>query len=156
MKDAKEHLKGEDTEQIKWLSGGKSNIENVKKFITKNIKYWDNNGPVFTFAITLSDSTLIGMIEANPDYKSIEGLKDGDVNISYGIYPDYRGKGYAIEAISLFLGFLKAKGGTQAVMRVNPENKSSLRIPEKLGFEKINTITTKDKEIMDVFIKNLN
>src|SRR3989338_2694034 len=94
LEDALAHLAGEDEEQQKWLSEGKSSLESVEKWIKKNLEYWKNDGPVFNFAIWVNGN-LVGMVEANTDIKKVEGMKDGQANVSYGIYPQYRGKGYA-------------------------------------------------------------
>jgi RimJ/RimL family protein N-acetyltransferase len=155
LSDAEIHLKGEDDEQIKWLSGGKSNLEGVREWIVRNKKYWEENGPIFNFAITDKNNNLIGMIEANSDYKELDGLSKDDANISYGLYPEARGRGYAIEAVSLVLDFLKDKGFKRAVIRVNPENKDSLKVPHRCGFIEGETITTRDNELLTIFIKEV-
>lgn len=156
LADAETHLQGEDEEQIKWLSGGKGTLEGVKKWILKNQDYWKKGGPIFNFAIENNYQKLVGMIEANSDYKNIEGLEKGDVNISYGIYPNFRGKGYATSAMILMLNFLKVKNFKRAVLRINPANKDSLKIPEKFGFEEKETMVSKEGENLRLFIKNLN
>src|SRR3989344_93161 len=115
LSDAEEHLAGEDEEQIKWLSGGKGNLEGVQNWIKKNKEQWENNGNIFNFAITDKDNKLLGMVEANSNFKELDGLIEGDANISYGLYPDARGKGYTTEAINLILDFLKSKGFNRAI-----------------------------------------
>lgn len=154
--DAEEHLKGEDKDQIKWLSGGKSSLESVKNWIKKNQDYWQKGGPVFNFAIVDKISNkLVGMVEANNDYEKIEGLENGDANISYGIYPQFRGKGYAQKAINLLMDFLKNRQVNRAVIRINPQNLDSLKVAQRLGFEEKDWITTKDKERLNIFVKIL-
>lgn len=153
--DAEKHLAGEDSEQIKWLSGGKSTLENVRTWIEKNQKYWENNGPIFNFAIVAGEE-LVGMVEANTDSESLEGIEQGDANISYGLYPSARGKGYTTKAINLLIGFLKEKGVKRAVLRIDPKNIDSIKIPERLSFNKTGKIVTKDGENLQVFVKNLS
>ena len=60
------------------------------------------------------------------------------MNISYGIYPEARGKGYAVEAVKLLMQFLKKLGHKRTIIRVNPQNVASLSVPRKLGFEELN------------------
>ena len=155
IKDAPAHLAGEDLEQQKWLSGGKSTLENVEKWIAKNQEFWKNDGPVFNFAVWFGGK-LIGMVEANIDAQKVEGLQPGQANISYGIYLDYRGKGLVVVAVNLLLDFLKQKGIKQASIRVNPENVASLKIPIKCGFKEAGEMTTKKGEVFKIFIKDLN
>ncbi len=152
--DAENHLAGEDTKQIKWLSGGKSTLENVRNWIKKNHNYWKNDGPIFNFAI-VAEGKLVGMVEANTDSESLEGVDESDANISYGLYPSSRGKGYTSRAINLLISFLKNKGIKRVVIRVDPENVDSLKVPERLGFDKTSTIVTKDGENLQVFVKKL-
>lgn len=154
LQDASEHLAGEDLEQQKWLSGGKSTLESVENWIKKNLEYWKNDGPVFNFAIWVGGN-LAGMVEANLDIKKVEGMEEGQANISYGIYPQYRGKGYAAMAVNLLLDFLKLKDVKEALIRINPENVDSLKIPQKCGFQEIGEIKTKDGSILKLFIKDL-
>jgi len=154
IKDASLHLAGEDTEQEKWLSGGKSTIETVKNWIKKNQEYWQNNGPIFNLAIW-TDNKLIGMIEANTDKEGVEGMKDGQANISYGIYSKYRGMGYAKKAVNLLVEFLKSKNIKQALIRINQDNVNSLRIPIACGFKQEAEIKSKDGNTLKVFVKDL-
>lgn len=155
LSDAEEHLSGEGDEQIKWLSGGKGTLEVVKNWIKRNKEYWKNDGPIFNFAITDKNNKILGMVEANSNFKELDGVDEGDVNISYGLYPDARGKGYATEAVKLILDFLKNKGFKKAVIRINPENENSIQVPLRCGFLENGEITTKDNEKVLIFKKEL-
>src|SRR5919201_1339867 len=100
--DAATHLTGEDAEQVRWLSGGRGTLVRVLAWIEANQRQWQAGGPVFNFAIVnAATSTLLGMVEANTDYRRIAGLRQGDANISYGLYPGARGHGYASRAVAL-------------------------------------------------------
>ncbi|MBI2637368.1 MAG: GNAT family N-acetyltransferase [Candidatus Sungbacteria bacterium] len=112
------------------------------------------NGNVFNFAVW-NNNQLIGTVEANKDYQAIEGLEDGDVNISYALYPEARGRGYITRAVNLLLEFLLRKGLKRAVIRVSPDNKTSLGIPRRCGFKQIKTIDSKDGAQLLVFVKEL-
>ena len=153
---AEEHLRGEDEEQVKWLSGGKGTLEGVRNWILKNQKYWQEDGPVFNFAIFARDNNqLVGMVEANTDYHTLKGIEPGDANVSYGIYPFARGKGYVISAVNLITNFLKTKGIKRAIIRVNPNNETSLKVPLRCGFQGSGTITLKNDEALAYFTKEL-
>src|SRR3989344_6897400 len=154
VKDAPMHLAGEDADQQRWVSGGKSTLETVEAWIKKNQEYWNNNGPVFNFAIwDVQSHELLGMIEANIDPNKVEGIQEGDANISYGLYPKARSKGYITKAVALIEKFLKEKGLEHAVMRINKENISSLKVPERCGYQETGKITTKDGEELVIFSK---
>ncbi|MBI2103489.1 GNAT family N-acetyltransferase [Candidatus Woesebacteria bacterium] len=155
QENAQEHLANEDEEQVKWLSGEKGTLEGVKKWILKNQKYWENDGPVFNFAIFDKNNNLIGMVEANTDPSQVEGINEGEANVSYLIYPKFRGKGHAARAINLICKFLKQKGIKRAVAGVDPKNENSLKVPLRCGFEEDGIITLKNKEKEIKFVRNL-
>lgn len=153
---AEEHFRGEDAEQVKWLSGGKGTLEGVKNWILKNQKYWQEDGPVFNFAVFAKDNNqLVGMVEANTDYHTVEGIEPGDANVSYGLYPFARGKGYVTSVVNLITNFLKDKGIKRAIIRVSPNNEASLKVPLRYGFENSGTITLKNNETLVCFTKKL-
>lgn len=133
LADAEYHLTHEDEEIEKWLSGGKSTKESVEKWILRNADHWKNGGPIFNFAV-VDNGVLVGMVEANSDREAIRELEEGDVNISYAIFPEARGHGYASRAVTLLMKFLKHKGFKRAIIRVEPENTASMGVPLKLGF----------------------
>jgi len=156
LTDAKEHLMGEDEEQIKWVSGGKGTLEGVEDWIKKNQTYWENNGSVFNFAIVDStNNKLVGFVEANSDFENLEQIEKGEVNISYGLYPSARGRGYVTKLLLLLLEFLKKRGFDKAVLAIDPANEESLKVPARVGFIEKGNITTKKGESLIIFKKNL-
>jgi RimJ/RimL family protein N-acetyltransferase len=57
-----------------------------------------------------------------------------DVEVAYGILPEFRGRGYAAEAARRAQDFgYREKGIKRLVSYISPENKASLRVAEKLG-----------------------
>ncbi len=94
------------------------------------------------------------MVEVNLDYEKIEGLQNGDVNISYAIYPTERRKSYATMAVNLIIDFLKEKQLVRVVLQISPDNKKSLKVPLSCGFQSPYEIETKNGKML-VFVKNL-
>jgi RimJ/RimL family protein N-acetyltransferase len=157
LKDVEEHLAGEDEVQIKWLSGGKSTRETVRNWIQRNQESWEKDGPVFAFAISdAKTQRLIGMVEANTDDENVEGIQKGEANISYGLSPFARGKGYGSRAVNLMMDFLKRKGLHAAIARVDPTNEDSLKVPLRCGFKEQGVMKTKDQRNLVVFKKLLD
>jgi hypothetical protein len=68
IEDSEEHLEGEYKEQAQWLSGGKSTLEGMRNWITKNKQYWDNNGPVFNFAIVKDENKGLFVNHEDPEF----------------------------------------------------------------------------------------
>jgi len=59
-----------------------------------------------------------------------------DVDIGYALLPEFWSRGYALESASRVLSFAREKLGLNRVVAVvNPENQSSIRLLEKLGFQ---------------------
>ena len=154
LEDIPAHLAGDDEEQAKWL-GGKSTEESVHNWILKNQEHWKNDGPIYNFAIRDAEGQIVGMVDANTDHEHLEGVYEGDANISYAVYPLARGKGYGSKAISLLESFLAEKGIKRSVIRVSPENSPSLAVPVRLGYEDKGQITSKDGDELRVFVREL-
>lgn len=157
LDDVEAHLEGEDEEQVKWISGGKSTRMSVQEWIKRNEESWKTGGLIFNFAIEhAQEGKVIGMVEANTD-TGIEGICPGDANISYGLYPEARGKGYATMAVNLLIPFLKQRGLRRAVIRVHPDNVSSLSVPLRCGFEKgRHLLRMRDGQTLQFFYAILN
>lgn len=64
-------------------------------------------------------------------------LRDGDTeevgNVGYGIDEEYRGNGYATEALRLLKTEAKEKGIDELVILCDPRNTASRRVAEKSG-----------------------
>ena len=132
--DVVTHLKGEDKAISMWLSGGVSSVDSVTRWIQSNDDNWANGGPRFAFAIQKPGEELVGMIEINIDYSHFAGLQPGDANVSYGLYPQFRGRGLATAALLKVRDFMMTKGVKRAVVRIEPENVNSVRLAERAGY----------------------
>ena len=92
--DGPAHLAGEDEEIAIYLSGGKSSEETVRAYIERSLEDWRNVGPRRAFGVfSCANLSLIGSVEAN---LSLPILKPGQVNISYGVFSEWRGQGIAV------------------------------------------------------------
>lgn len=154
--DVAAHVAGDDLEQIKWLSGGPSTIAGTTSWIDRNLESWENGGPVFNFAvIDMSSGQLAGMVEANLDWQRLDGLEEGDANVSYALYPQFRGQGLMAHAFTLLEGFLRERGVKRSAIRVEPDNVASLAVPLKRGYVEGDAITNHDGTHMRLFRKEL-
>ena len=152
--DIESHLAGEDAELRRWLSGRTSTVDSVRRWILHAQEQWRDGGPAITFAIC-HGADVVGMVEANTDAASLVGLAPGDANISYGLYPDHRGKGCAIRAVRLLERFLLDRGVTRAVIRANPGNIASVRVAEQLGYADCGVVTGGDGQRLRLYVKAL-
>jgi RimJ/RimL family protein N-acetyltransferase len=152
--DAERHLAGEDEPTARFLSGGRSTMETVLAGIERKRESWESSGPVRSFGICLAAAgTLVGMVEAN---MAAPGFHPGVANISYGLYPDARGHGYATRAVDLLMRYLVDKTDTVvAAIQVHPENLASARLPGRLGFRFLGDRVTPEGERMLTWAKSL-
>jgi len=130
--DAVAHLAGEDEEMAKWVSGGRSTLAGVEAFIRNNQESWRSGGPRRAFGIfDCTSNRLTGFIEVN--LARLAG--PNQVNISYGVFPQWRRQGVALRAINLMGEYLRAESeARQMVLRIMPGNTASLKLAEKVGF----------------------
>ena len=79
--------------------------------------------------IALKNGTPVGDL-------SFKGLQpDGSVEIGYGIQDEFRGQGYATEAVLAAVNWaLKQPAITRVEAETEPNNKASQRVLEKCGF----------------------
>lgn len=141
LDDAFTHLEGEDEATSRWLSGGVSTEELVMRWIRSNEDNWSSDGPRFAFAIQTLVGELVGVIEVNVDFSHFAGPAPGDANVSYGLYPQYRGRGLASSALLTVRDFMISKGVKRAVIRIEPENINSIRLAERCGYERVGVVT---------------
>ena len=130
--DAVAHLAGEDEEMAKWISGGRGTPATVEAFIRNNQDSWRNGGPRRSFGVfDCATNRLAGVIEVN----LARLVGPGQVNISYGVFPQWRRHGVALRAINLMGEYLRtATEARQMVLRIVPANTASLKMAEKAGF----------------------
>lgn len=132
--DAAEHLAGEDDEIATWLSGGRSTAITVQRYIAGSLEDWQKNGPRRAFGVfDCATGSLVGSVEAN---LSLPYLDSGQVNVSYGVFAAWRGKGIALRALRLVCEYLRTStDACQVVLSAAPANQASIRVAEKAGFK---------------------
>lgn len=133
--DASAHLAGEDEEMAKWLNGGRSTDTTVQTAIDNFEDQWRTGGPRRAFGVfDCSDGQLIGFVEANLELLG----NPAEANIAYGVFPGWRGRGFAARAIDLVAKYLRSATEARViVLQIAPENTRSIRVAEKAGFERI-------------------
>lgn len=59
----------------------------------------------------------------------------GSLEVGYALAPQWRGRGYATEAVGLLCAWAEAREGvTELTARTDPDNVASARVLERLGF----------------------
>ena len=130
---------GEDDELVRWLTGSPGSPALALRWIDDAVadRHGDWYAPGASLAWVLCDALtgdLAGTVEvqlAAPD------LAPGQANLSYGVFPRHRGRGFAARGVELVLPWLAANTATTlAVIRVDPANVHSMRVPEAAGFRR--------------------
>lgn len=130
--DVEAHCAGEDEQTIRWHTGGRGTLEATKAhfdWLARNARAGTGKQG---FGVWVDDR-LAGYVDANPD--DDDGLLPSDVNISYSVHPWARGRGVAVEAVTLICAFIRDRDlGQRAAIKVEPENTASVRVARRAGF----------------------
>jgi RimJ/RimL family protein N-acetyltransferase len=127
--DVDEWMSGEDAEQIHWFEfPGPAPRGNVERAISDWAQEWRDGGPVRHWAIC--DETTGGIVGG----VELRDEGDGDVNLSYVVFPAWRRRGIATRACRLALAYAaSAMNGRTAVIRVLQGNAASIAVARNLG-----------------------
>jgi RimJ/RimL family protein N-acetyltransferase len=124
-----------DWQVVRWLSTPPwpYTLDDARAFVAGRLSGAQANT---TFAIVL-DGALIGCIDARPLLPAyVQGAPPGP-NLGYWLGRPYWGKGYMTQAARAFLAHLFQSGAGDIVYSgALADNIASLRIQEKLGFER--------------------
>ena len=130
--DAAAHCAGEDEQTVRWLTGDYGTVEGTADYFDRLAANAAAGEGKRGFGVWL-DGRLAGYVDC--DATNGDGLAPGDVNLSYTVHPWARGRGVAVEAVRLVCDFIRANHiGIRAAIRVEPENKASVRVAQKCGF----------------------
>lgn len=129
LDEAEEWLAGEDDEQIRWFEApGPATMSNVVRAITEWQASWESHGGICQWGIRPLDSdTILGGVD-------LRNLGNGEVNLSYTVFPPYRRRGIAVEASKLAIDYAAREMGTKRVfVKMLQENDVSLAVARRLG-----------------------
>lgn len=135
LDDVDEWMAGEDEEQIRWFEfPGPAPRESVVRAIEAWTASWRTGGPVRQWAVCEAAS---GRIAGGVD---VRDLGHGEVNLSYIIFPTFRGAGLATRAGKLALRYAAdVMGATAAVIKVLEGNAASIAVARRLGAMQVGT-----------------
>lgn len=152
--DVEAHLAGEDELLVRWLNGGPSTRKGVEAYFRHCREQWDTAGPLRAFGIrTGADEVLAGTIDLR---FAGAGLAPGQVNVAYGLYPSWRGRGLATRAVLLASQYAAWEGGAEAVIQVEPDNPASAAVAQRAGFIACEPTHSTDDACFDWYIRDLH
>lgn len=154
LDDVEAHLAGEDELLVRWLNGGPGTREGIEAYFRHCREQWDTAGPLRAFGIRMgADEVLAGTIDLR---FAGEGLAPGQVNVAYGLYPSWRGRGLATRAVLLASQYAASEGEAEAVIQVEPENPASAAVAQRAGFTPGKPTHGKDGTRFDWYIRDLH
>ncbi|MBC2907465.1 GNAT family N-acetyltransferase [Streptomyces cupreus] len=153
LDDVEAHLSGEDELLVRYLNGGPGTREDVEAYVRHCREQWEAAGPLRAFGIRVGvDEVLAGTIDLRFEG---ERLSPGQVNVAYGLYPSWRGRGLATRAVVLVCGYAASEGGLEAVIQVEPENRGSAAVARRAGFAPGRQRLSTDGARLDRYVRNL-
>ncbi|MCS6910956.1 MAG: GNAT family N-acetyltransferase [Anaerolineales bacterium] len=81
--------------------------------------------------VWVDDGRVIGNVSTQPSETS-SGVW---VIANVAVHPDFRRQGIAQQLMQATLGYIRARGGRQAILQVDDENAGAIRLYQRLGFE---------------------
>lgn len=123
-----------DSDTNKYLSSAILSMADMDDFFEKISNQINVPGTWFQFAIIKLDSSIIiGDIGVH----FLETSDNRQVEIGYTLDKDFRGKGYAIEALSRIIDYLFTQLNKHRIIAsIDPGNINSIKLIERLGFRK--------------------
>jgi len=124
-----------DADTNQFLSLIPTSIEDIAAFIRKSATEIDVPGTWFQFVLIEKESkSLIGDIGV---HFLDNGTQNKQAEIGYTLDKEFRGKGYATEALTKVLDYLiNTLNKHRIVASIDPQNTASIRLIERLGFRK--------------------
>lgn len=120
-----------DTDSTRYMAftEDQKTLESATAMVEATIASYNTNDAIFVLAITLKDTRkYMGAVGASPD-------PDADATeIFYTLLPDYRGKGYAVEAAKRLVQYLEDEEEVSRITAYTMTgNESSIRVAQSLG-----------------------
>jgi RimJ/RimL family protein N-acetyltransferase len=128
---------GEDEHILRRLSAGPSTLETAARRIAVCAEHWAGDwyrgGAKLVWGVRdVATGALAGTAEVqlcNPE------LAAGAANLSYGVFPGWRGRRYGSRAVGLMCEFLATRTtASVAILRIDSDNGPSLRVAEQSSF----------------------
>jgi RimJ/RimL family protein N-acetyltransferase len=147
------HYAGEDEELVRWLSGDPATPEGLRDYLDCCARWWCEGGPFHNFGIRVGpEFALAGTVDVQTGQYY---LREGQANLAYGLYAQWRGRGLATRAVRLACSYAAAIGCAEAVIRCEPANLRSAAVAARAGFAFLQRRSEPDGRVLDWFTLDL-
>ncbi|MFI8823378.1 GNAT family N-acetyltransferase [Streptomyces sp. NPDC053431] len=111
---------------------------------------WRAHGTGRTFAIRAG--RLVGTVELRPP---AAGAAHGDVDLTYALRPEARGRGFATRAVLLACDHARTEGARRAVIVTAADDPAASAVAHRAGFVRRGQISHADGAVYDWHVKDL-
>jgi RimJ/RimL family protein N-acetyltransferase len=110
-------------------SPGKPTLEHTRGVMRRWMAERAAGAPAFVYALRDGAGTLMGGCELRP-------LTATNANVSYWLYPPFRGRGFAARALRLLGEAARGVEGLRVLeAHIDPDNAASVRVATACGYE---------------------
>ncbi|HEX4737707.1 MAG TPA: GNAT family N-acetyltransferase [Allosphingosinicella sp.] len=129
LEDAEVHLRGEDEEMRRRFDAARpATLAETRRAMRRWIDGRTAGRPMLAYALRTPSGLLMGGCE-------LRMCSAGAANISYWLFPQFRGRGHALRAVALLCEAARNGTGLRRLeARIAPDNAPSRRVVEKAGF----------------------
>lgn len=132
--DVDAHLNGCDRIIINRLGGGEpSTATEIRSWLEDNARAWTEGRYLVDLGIEDAQTgLLVGCVGIQ---RGLDYLRPGQVNLTYAVYPRWRGRGYATRAVSLAMRLEgELRPVVEFVIRAASDNPESIAVARRAGF----------------------
>jgi [ribosomal protein S5]-alanine N-acetyltransferase len=135
--DANTHFRAEDDEmRHRFPATRVATLETTKAAVARWIAGRESGGP-YAYAIKLHARSLVGGCE-------LRITTESTAHISYWIFSQFRGKGYATKAVGLLCRASSVVDIRRVEAHIDRDNHASLRVVERAGFVRSGLVKDQD------------
>lgn len=131
-------------EVTRYIGGRPSTPEEVWSRLLRYAGHWDLLGYGYFAVVEKQSGAMVGEFGLADFHRSIDPPLT-DPEAGWVLHPDHHGKGFAAEALTALLAWADARKMTRTCCLIDPENRPSLRLAQRLGYVEENTISYHDK-----------
>jgi RimJ/RimL family protein N-acetyltransferase len=98
--------------------------------------HWREHGFGHWALLDRQTGAFIGSAEVHYAYRGVEGISVDEIEVGIEILPEYRGQGYATEAVTAAVVDTRRRtGADHLVAYTRPDHSVAIGLMEKIGFE---------------------
>ncbi|MFJ6348470.1 MULTISPECIES: GNAT family N-acetyltransferase [unclassified Streptomyces] len=84
------------------------------------------------------------------------GLAHGDVDVTYRLHPEARGRGFATRAVLLACAHARCEGARRAVIQTPADDPAAAAVARRAGFLRRGQISHRDGTVLDWYVRELD